>query len=121
MDIQHNPEFVDVENVPLTPELHVRKQLDLRVTVTGRRLEDLIIDLVNSGEEITIGSEAVTLNVSNISRYDGLPLGVEKMFEVWFKASGLRDSLKETAKISYLNGMLAGGVGFSNNPNAAIG
>jgi len=110
-----NPEKSDKSDIPLAASVHVRRAIDLRVTVVGRQLEDRIIDLVESGDEITLGNEAVSLTVANISRSDGLPLGVEKMFEQWFRASGLRDSLKDTAKVSYLSGMRDGGVGSNGN------
>jgi hypothetical protein len=104
----------DKSDIPLTSSLHVRRAIDLRVTVVGRQLEERIIELVESGEEIVLGTDSISLTVANISRSDGLPLGVEKMFEAWFRASGLRESLKETAKIAYLNGMRDGGVGIPN-------
>jgi len=94
-------------DVPLTPEHHVRKSIELRITVIGRQLEDQLIEMVDSGEDITLSSDSVSIAVSKVARADGLPIGVEKMFELWFAASGLRDSLKDAAKIAYLSGMEA--------------
>jgi len=110
-----NPDKLDKPDTPLTPALHVRRAIDLKVTVVGRQLEDRIIDLVESGEDIILGNESVSLAVTDVSRDDGLPLGVEKMFESWFQLSGLRDSLKDTAKMAYLSGMREGGVGTINH------
>src|SRR6478609_2463536 len=94
-----NPDNPDKSDTPLTPSRAraPRRAIDLKVTVVGRQLEDRIIELVESGEDITLGNESVALSVTDVSRDDGLPLGVEKMFESWFQLSGLRDSLKDTA------------------------
>lgn len=87
-------------------------ELELHITVRGtpnlgEMVRRMVIDGVNSGENLVLASDGYTLNVVKLERTDGLPLSIEEDFSDWFSKSGISSLYRDCAHTSYLAGRMA--------------